>query len=236
MEKFKVLVLGGMLWASWGMQANAMMKLSGFVGREGLRIAGKRTPVVMGNLRLGPRAVHNLRSPFEFPFSTKDEGLTEQERMTVGEFTDNSAEPVNSWLMSGKKGESEEYTVRTLTDVLQKLPPLQSAEVYYSEYRNKDSFSDFREGDEIVSKAFVRASQRLFASWNVLVVIQNPMSARDISHLSKYQVEQEVLFPIGTRFKIKSVVKGDDTLTVTMEEVPSMAEQTFDEGFTQRKD
>lgn len=158
----------------------------------------------------GTRSLHNRPS--------RSSGLSKIEVGVVRQYTLDSSSAINSWL-NEMGGVSEETTVEYLDQALAKLPIEQNPTLYRREYRNAAELSEYVQGAEITFKGYISASHKRFYGGNVYITFVNQKTGRDISHLSNYPAEEEVLFPRGTSFRVLDTQWKEGVLEVVLEEV-----------------
>jgi hypothetical protein len=132
--------------------------------------------------------------------------LTTEHLSTVADYTGLGHEDLNSALRNGTMDASQQAQVQALNEALEKLPP-HHGPVFRGTHLPDDELARYQPGVVVTERAFVSTSMdpgvARFAAFagNVEFKILSS-TGRDISSISMFPSEREVLFPTGVQFYV----------------------------------
>jgi hypothetical protein len=150
--------------------------------------------------------------------------LTIEEAVYLMAYTGHSAKWINSSINTGQfeKDASKANFVRTLDTALSKIPILESSVVY----RMDDCFSmeqmkSLEVGHVRTIKSYFSTSKEDWETTDIVWVItplSNNSLARDISNITGFAAENEVLFGRGASFELTNKIEKDGKLFLYFKE------------------
>jgi hypothetical protein len=132
--------------------------------------------------------------------------LTPEHLSAVADYTGPEHEDLNSALRNGTMDASQQAHVEALNQALEKLPP-HHGPVFRGTHLPDDELARYQPGVVVTERAFVSTSMdpgvARFAAFagNVEFKILST-TGRDISSISMFPSEREVLFPTGVQFYV----------------------------------
>ena len=141
--------------------------------------------------------------------------LTPEHLSAVADYTGPGHEDLNSALRNGTMDASQQAHVEALNQALEKLPP-HHGPVFRGTHLPDDELARYQPGVVVTERAFVSTSVdpavARFAAFagNVEFKILS-RTGRDISSVSMFPSEREVLFPTGVQFYVLDRTSDPDT-------------------------
>jgi hypothetical protein len=144
--------------------------------------------------------------------------LTTQEREAIKKYTGSSYREINQKLRDGKAlSETQKKVIKHMDSALEKLPPYGKTTYRRVSFYKESELTEFLEkhnvGDIVTYGQYLSTDKRgLFhASGEFKVrMLVNGKRGSDISHLSLYPAEEEVLFSRTSSFIVKEMRKDED--------------------------
>jgi hypothetical protein len=149
---------------------------------------------------------HSLAHDHHGPVAHAVEPLTSEHLSAVADYTGLGHEDLNSALRNGSMDASQQAHVEALNQALEKLPP-HHGPVFRGTHLPDDELARYQPGVVVTERAFVSTSMdpgvARFAAFagNVEFKILS-RTGRDISSISMFPSEREVLFPTGVQFYV----------------------------------
>ena len=190
------------------------------------------------NSAIGPVRFRETLTNGRFLGGNATAHLTDAELIAVREYTGSGKKGTkginrftNTWLRTGKVP-TVSHTSITVKEVkliieatengLKKLPVAVDKTVYrgWRGFVTEAQRKFYKTGTIVTENAFVSTSlDRSAAFEGGMNFVIRSKSGRNVSQISHFDFEQEVLFPPGTKFKVISNKLVNDTPTVTLEEI-----------------
>jgi hypothetical protein len=133
-------------------------------------------------------------------------GLTSEEEQALRNYTAGENYELNFILRKGYVDDVVLQRLKPIRQALAKLPAYHGV-VYHKTIRSMDQLSEYTPGYVVSQKQFTSSSTRLEVAQefegNVLFIIKSK-TGKLIANISEYAYEDEVLFDIGSTFKVLS--------------------------------
>ena len=160
---------------------------------------------------------------------TKKE-LNDADKKALLDYTGRSATSINRGLRSGKDSKqfkTADAKAKAIDKALEKLPPVKkdsSRTMFLNEKTAKQFLNTHKEGSPVAYTSFTSTSTGrvlgtgLGGDIKVNMTIKGK-NGRDISSLSKYPTEKEILFPRNSKFVVTKVNRSGNNVSVELKEV-----------------
>jgi hypothetical protein len=136
--------------------------------------------------------------------------LTSDDLSALDDYTGSGYQDLNSALRSDALDASQHARVQAISDALQKLPPYHGPVIRGTDLP-PEVLAEYRPGEVITEDAFLSTTTNPAVSrspsfaGNVEFRIMSS-TGRNISSVSMFPGEQEILFPAGTKFYVVSKI------------------------------